>query len=101
MSKINIQLDLSKVDRSRITENRWFNSQGHEIIEKNYNIDVVPLKEPKPTKNPNVFKTHFVCEAQTKEERAAKKETKYMGSGFQFVDRTKKYDGLSEDDVQF
>lgn len=88
--KINVSIDLTKIDRTRITERRYTNMQGHEVIEKNYSFDIVPVKEPKVIKEGptwSMMKTHFVAEAQTKEERAAKKATKYMGSGFTFVDK--------------
>ncbi len=89
--KINITLDLSKIDKTRITPRTFTNKEGVEVTVKEYKMEVIPLNEPKLIKvgdGWNLLKTHFVVEGQTKEERQAKKKSVYIGEGLQFVDNT-------------
>jgi len=84
MEKILGTIDLTKIDKSRIVERRYTNNAGHEVIEKNYEFEIVPLKESKLIKDGGtwqIMKTHFLADAQTKEERVAKAPTKYIGNG--------------------
>lgn len=88
MNKINVTLDLSKIDKTRIINRTFTNKNGEEVTVKEYKIEVIPLREPKFIKQGegwNLMKTHFVVEGQTKEERQAKKQSVYVGEGLQFV----------------
>lgn len=87
MEKINITLDVSKINKDKIVERKYKNKNGEEIVEKNYKIEVVPTKEKKMvTSGPSwvLMKTHYVVEAQTKEEKANKEKQNYVGNGYQF-----------------
>lgn len=87
MSKVSITLDVSKFNKSKITERKYINKAGVEVTEKNYKVDLIPLNQVKVIKETDTYvlkKTHFVVEAQTKEERAAKKPQVYVGVGMQF-----------------
>ncbi len=91
MQKILITLDLSKINKSKITPRTFTNKDGQEITAKDYKMEVIPLKESKVVKQGdgwNLVKTHFIVEGQTKEERDNKKESVFIGDGLQFVDTT-------------
>lgn len=95
MQKINITLDVSKINKEKIVTKSYVNRNNEPVVVKEYKIEVVPVKEPKIIKRGdgwNLVKTHFVAEAQTKEERAAKKKSVFVGDGFQFQDSNVNYD---------
>lgn len=86
MSKILLKLDVSKFDKSRIKDNT-FTTQKGEVTQKLYDVEVVALKERKFIKeleSTTLYKTHFVVQAKTKEERATKAADVYVGEGFTF-----------------
>ncbi len=85
--KISLTIDVSKISKSKIIERKYKDKDGNEVTAKEYNIDIVPLKEVKVLKSGNgwdMVKTHFAAEAQSKEERAAKAKTVYVGEGITF-----------------
>ena len=85
--KISVTLDVSKIDKSRIQERTYTNKEGQEVTVKEYKMDVVPLKESRFIKEGpgwKMLKTHFLAQAQTKEEREAKADTVYVGEGMTF-----------------
>ena len=69
---INISIDLTKLDKSKIIEGK----NGAKYI----NITVDALKE-----KDQYGKTHTVYLSQTKEEREAKEKKVYVGNGREFV----------------
>lgn len=69
---INISIDLSKIDKSRIKEGK----NGA----KYYNLTVDKKKEPDQYGN-----THTVYQTPTKEEREAKKDKVYLGGGKELI----------------
>ena len=91
MKKINITLDLTKIDKSKIIYRTFTNKAGEEVTVKEYRIEAIELQDPKFFKSGdgwNLLKTHFIVEGQTKEERQAKKKSVCVGEGLQFVDTT-------------
>lgn len=87
MQKISITLDLTKIDKSRITERKYTDKAGVEHVAKEYKLDVIPLKSEKFVTEGSwgkMIKTHFVVQAQTKEEREAKADSVFIGDGFRF-----------------
>ena len=87
MNKLNITLNLSKVDKTRIIERMYKDENGNDVIAKDYKVEAIELKQSKlvaegPTWKLN--KTHFVVDAQTKEEKEQKKPSNYVGEGFTF-----------------
>jgi len=68
---INISIDLTKIDKSRIKE--------HKNGSKYYNLTVDEKREPDQFGN-----THTVYQTPTKEEREAKAPKVYIGSGKEF-----------------
>lgn len=108
MNKLTITLELDKLDKTRIQERTYTNKEGVEVKVREYKLDVVPLKEKKTITEGDTWKmvkTHFVCDAQTKEEREAKADTNFVGEAITFED----IDGnapaqaaqLSEDEIPF
>lgn len=91
MNKINITIDVSKIDKSKIVERRYTDREGKEVVLKEYKMELIPLNAPKFVKegeNWKLIKTHFAVEAQTKEEKASKVESKFIGDGFVFEDKS-------------
>ena len=87
MQKIIITIDLNKIDKERINTKTYTNKAGEEITKKEYKMEVVPLKKKKLIKSGDtweLYKTHFICDNQTKEERKEGKEVNYIGEGVQF-----------------
>ena len=90
MNKITINIDLTKLDKTRIQERTYTNKNGQEVTVKEYKMEVVPLNLQKTIKEGDSWllrKTHFVCNSQTKEERANKVKTVYLGEGVMFQDK--------------
>lgn len=88
MNKINITLNLTKINKSKITDRTYKDKDGNDVTEKNYKIEVIELKNPKFVAQGDTWvmnKTHFVVEAQTKEERNSNVEANYVGEGFEFT----------------
>ncbi len=88
MQKINITLNLSKINKDKIVDRTYKDEQGNDVTEKTYKIEVIPLKAPKFITQGDTWimnKTHFVVEAQTKEERNSNGATNYVGEGFEFT----------------
>lgn len=87
MAKLSITLDLTKIDKTRIVERKYQDRDGVEHTAKEYKVDLVELREPKFIKEGSwgrMLKTHFVVQAQTKEEREAKAPSVFIGDGFKF-----------------
>lgn len=89
MEKVSITIDLAKIDKARINSREFVTGSGETVVAKDYKIDLVPLKEPKVIKEGSTWrmvKKYFVCDAPTKEEREAKKNTAIIGDGIVFED---------------
>lgn len=87
MNKVSITLNVSKFNKDKITERTYTNNEGDEVRFKEYKVDLIPLKQPKVIKTGEgwvIKKTHFVVEAQTKEERNNKEPDNFVGEGFVF-----------------
>lgn len=88
MNKLNITLNLSKIDKSKIVDRTYKDKEGNDVTEKQYKVEVIPLKARRFVAEGDtwtMYKTHFVVEAQTKEERNSNGATNYVGEGFEFV----------------
>lgn len=90
MKKILCQIDLNTIDESRVRNNEYTKSDGTKISERLYEFEVVELKDEKKKQIKSgdgwvLIKTHFICEAQSKEERSMKIPTVYVGEGKQFI----------------
>ena len=88
MEKLSLTIDVSKIDKDKITTNTYTDKNGNTVIQKLYRMEVIPLKQPKFIKETQsgykIVKTHFIVENQTKEEREAKKESNFLGDGIVF-----------------
>ncbi len=101
MEKITITVDITKIDKNRITERTYQDKSGKVVSVKEYKMDIVPLTNTKVISEGGTWKmvkSHFVCEAQTKEERENKKETVYLGEGIVF--EKKEAEGISNADYE-
>lgn len=108
--KLSITIDVSKINKNKITERKFTNSQGEEITVKEYRMDILPLKEEKTIKTGDgweMVKSHFVVESPSKEEKDQKIKTPFLGDGIEFrltqpveqvVDNT---EDINPDDVPF
>lgn len=103
--KINLTLNLSKIDKTKIIDRTYKDKDDNEVTNKEYKVEVIELKQPKFVTEGDTWKmlkTHFVVEAQTKEEKAEKKPANYVGEGFTFeskVDTT--FDALEDTQIPF
>ena len=91
MSKINVTLDVSKISKDKIVSRTFKNRDGEEVTVKEYKVELIELKAPKFVKEGEgwkMIKTHFVVEAQTKEERANKVDQNFIGDGFVFEEKS-------------
>jgi hypothetical protein len=87
MNKISITIDTTKVTKEKIITRVYNDGQGHEVIAKDYKLDIVPLREEKVVwsgADSEMVKVGFVAEAPTDEEKKAKTKTKIIGSAIEF-----------------
>lgn len=87
MSSIQITIDVSKINKAKIGERKYTNRENKEVVVKEYKTELVEMKEPKVITSGADWvlkKTHFLVEAQTKEEKASKAKSVYIGEGFTF-----------------
>lgn len=94
MQKITITIDVDKIDKSRIKERTYTNKDGEEVTVREYQMDVVELKEPKVLKEGDEWvmkKTHFVAERRDKEE-----ESNFLGDGISFSSKKSVDEKLNE-----
>ena len=91
MQKILVTIDVSKIDKNKLIDRTFTNSEGKEVKTKEYQMEVIELKTPQFVKDGDswiMMKTHFVAEGQSKQERADKAATKFLGKGIQFEKKT-------------
>lgn len=85
--KIIITIEVNKIDKNKIVSRTYQNSQGETVTVKELKLEIIPLNETKFIKegdNYRLFKTHFVAEQLTAEERTNKVKSKILGSGVMF-----------------
>jgi hypothetical protein len=90
MEKISITIDASKLTKSKITARTFTNKEGKEITSQDIKLEVIPVKEPKLIKEGDtwsMWKTHFVAEVQSKEEREQKIKSAIVGDGIIFKNK--------------
>jgi hypothetical protein len=87
MNKISITIDVSQVTKEKIIPRAFTNKEGHEIVAKDYRLDIIPLREEKIVKSGadwEMVKVAFVAEAPNDKEKADKTKTKIIGSAIEF-----------------
>ena len=87
MDKLNLTIDVSKIDKTKIVDREFTTKDGQVIKSKDLKLDVVPVREPKLIKEGptwQMWKTHFVALEQTKEERENKVKSVIIGDGIMF-----------------
>lgn len=106
MEKISITLNVGQISKNKIVDRKYTDKEGKEVVIKELKLDIVPLREPKHIKNGDgwqMWKTHFVSEQQTDEEKKNQIKSKIIGDGIVFkkVEAEKKEDTVEypEDEV--
>jgi len=111
--KIILKLDVSKIDKTKIITQTFTTKDGETITKKILDLELVPLKETRLIKDGDtyqLYKTHFIAETQTKEEKANKIKSKIIGDGLMFknkeeqkpeTDNILQTDSTDENDVPF
>lgn len=87
MGKLLCEIDLTKIDKSKIEDKTYTNKEGQEVTKKVYKFEIVQNKQAKVLKETDTYileKTHFIVEGQTKEEKDRKAESNFIGEGIQF-----------------
>ena len=87
MKKISLTIRLNEIDKSKIVERTFTTRDGNTVTNKEYKLELVPLKEEKFVSQGDTWtliKTHFLAEPQTKEEREAKVKSRIIGDGMEF-----------------
>jgi hypothetical protein len=99
---------VSKINKSKITERKYTNKEGVEVVIKELSLDIVPLKQSKIIKEGDTWtmvKTHFVAEPQTKEERENGQPSVILGDGIVFKGKEKEaksfYPSAPSDDIDY
>ena len=90
-----LKLNLSQIDKSKITERSYTNKEGQNVVIKELGLETILLKEPKQIAEGQTWrlmKTHAVIMEQTKEEKANKAPAIFVGEGLSFLDKS--YDGV-------
>jgi len=90
MDRLNIKIDVSKIDKNKIITRSFNTIDGNTITVREISLDIVPRKEAKLLKDGDTYqlwKTHFVAIPQNKEERANKIKSVILGDGTMFKDK--------------
>jgi len=98
--KISIKIDVSKIDKSKITSRTFTTKDGKEVTVKEIALDIVPVKEAKLLKEGDTYqlwKTHFVTIPQSKEDRENKVKSAILGDGVIFKNKEAPQGELSAD----
>lgn len=83
--KINLKIDVSKLDKNRFVKNSYTKRDGTAVNEVNAELVLVEKQEPRVIKEGDTWilkETHFIAEKRGKEESA-----NYVGVGTQFFDK--------------
>lgn len=87
MQKLKLQIDVNKIDKTKILPRTYINKGGVEVTVKDLNLEVVPLKEKKfikDTPKGTLYKTHFVAHQSTKNEDGTYDNGAIIGDGITF-----------------
>lgn len=86
MKKIQINIDVTKIDKARIVERKYKNKEGQEVTVKDLQLDVIPLKEERLAfagEGYKLMKVGFVTQKATKEERLNKVNLPIIGDALE------------------
>lgn len=86
MNKLNIAIDVKKIQKSRLRDNNYTNKNGEDISQKFCDVVIIPLKEDQLIKEcsngSKMYKVGFVVEKGTKEEH-----TEILGDVIEFKEQ--------------
>ena len=100
MDRINLTIDVSKIDKTKIIQRKYTKKDGTGVTTQDLKLDIIPKREPRLVKSGDtweMWETHFVAEAQTKDEREQKVKSNIIGSGTMF--KTKVQEGVDTEPV--
>lgn len=91
--KLTVTVDVTQIPREKIIDREITEKDGTVRVAKEVKFDVIPLKEEnvKTIAEGDTWKlnkTHFTVISPSKEERAARVQTPFVGDAVQFVDKT-------------
>lgn len=104
---MNITIDLSQIDRNKITERTYQTKDGTVKTSKDYRIVAIPLKEALVIKEGETWiakKTHFIADDISKEARENGEKGAIFGSVVQFFDKDiapPSTDDINPEDIPF
>jgi len=87
MRKINLTIDVTKIDKSKIKERTYMNKDGVEVTAKDLPLELVELKEKKFIKEGAtwiMYKTHFISHPSVKKEDGTYENGTIIGDGISF-----------------
>lgn len=87
MSKIQISIDVDKMEKSRIITRTYKNKEGVEVKQRLMKFDVIDLKEPKVVASGSgwkLIKTCFITNTPSDDEKKAKTKMTIIGDGVKF-----------------
>lgn len=92
MKKLRIKLEVGKITKSKIIERAYTNKENKEVVVKEYEFDVIVDEDKQSVvaegETWKKIKTGFCAEVKTKEEKANKAPSVYVGSAYVFEDKT-------------
>lgn len=87
MKKLILKIDVSKINKANIVDRKFTTQDGTPVVTKELTLELIELKAPKFIKEGadwQMFKTHFIAEPQTKEQRERKEKSNILGGGIEF-----------------
>lgn len=90
MNKIILKINVEKIEKTKINTRSYKNKNNDTVSFKELSLEAIPLKEPKLIKEGgtwNLYKTHFVVQEQTPEERNMNTKSEILGDGLTFMDK--------------
>ena len=98
MQKINLKIDVSKLNKEKFTKNSFTKRDGTQVNEVNAELVLVEKKEYRDIKDGDTWvlkETHFIAEKGDKDE-----QSNYVGVGTQFFDKNEVATGQVAEDIK-
>ena len=89
--KINLKLDVSKIEKDKIKPRTYTNKEGVDVTTQDLDLELVELKEKKLIKEGDtwiMYKTHFVAHPSVKNADGTYNNGSIIGDGITFEDKS-------------
>lgn len=99
-NKIILKLDVSKIDKNKIVKKSFTNKDGETINKLELDLELIPLNSPRMVKDAPTYqllKTHFISIPQTKEEKENRINSRIIGDGLMFKNKSEPVPKVEED----